>query len=325
MDNAYLAGQKLLCGGYSQYTPTGKGYFAKIGRYGKLPEIGAIQYNYNASMGRVSHVAIVVDCFIDRVEKVFTVKTIEGNSSPKEWDNNGGQVSQKTYANIPFDSVGTGYGNHIDGYGYPIYGEETCAPEELIKIAKGEIGYIEKASSQDVGVIDRSATDSEKVDNKGKNNFTKYGKWYGQNGVAWCQQFVSWCAWMACRVQKQKQFTGWKKTIDNRWQYQKNGQWLYDCWEEIAGRWYAFDTEGYMHIGWLKDGNAWYYLNPEDGAMLASQWLMAHQKWYYLTQSGAMAANAYVKDKKGYCFVREDGIWDMKYCENPGPGAEIAY
>ena len=28
---------------------------------------------------------------------------------------------------------------------------------------------------------------------EGKNNDTKYGKWYGLNNNAWCAMFVSWC------------------------------------------------------------------------------------------------------------------------------------
>lgn len=28
-------------------------------------------------------------------------------------------------------------------------------------------------------------------------NYTKFGEWYGMNGVAWCAIFVSWCFWRA--------------------------------------------------------------------------------------------------------------------------------
>ena len=34
MDNAYSAGQRLLCGGYSQYTPSGKSNFIRMGCFG---------------------------------------------------------------------------------------------------------------------------------------------------------------------------------------------------------------------------------------------------------------------------------------------------
>ena len=40
----------------------------------------------------------------------------------------------------------------------------------LLDIAKAEVGYKE-----------------------GKNNDTKYGKWFGANNQPWCAMFVSWC------------------------------------------------------------------------------------------------------------------------------------
>lgn len=43
--------------------------------------------------------------------------------------------------------------------------------EDIIRVAAAEIGYKE-----------------------GKNNATKYGKWYGMDNNPWCMMFVSWCA-----------------------------------------------------------------------------------------------------------------------------------
>lgn len=43
--------------------------------------------------------------------------------------------------------------------------------KDIVDVAIGEIGYKEEG-----------------------NNSTKYGKWYGANGAAWCHMFVSWCA-----------------------------------------------------------------------------------------------------------------------------------
>lgn len=40
----------------------------------------------------------------------------------------------------------------------------------VVKVARQEVGYIES-----------------------KGNRTKYGEWFGLNGVAWCGIFVSWC------------------------------------------------------------------------------------------------------------------------------------
>ena len=55
----------------------------------------------------------------------------------------------------------------------------------IVKVALGEVGYLEKASNYQL---------DSKAANAGYNNYTKYGQWYGMNGVAWCAEFVSWCA-----------------------------------------------------------------------------------------------------------------------------------
>lgn len=47
---------------------------------------------------------------------------------------------------------------------------------KIIDIAKGEIGYTEIPANS---------------------NKTKYGKWFGYDGVAWCGIFVSWCYFKA--------------------------------------------------------------------------------------------------------------------------------
>lgn len=57
--------------------------------------------------------------------------------------------------------------------------------KRLIEVAKNEVGYLEKASDRNL---------ESKTANAGRENYTKYGKWYGMNGQPWCAMFVSWCA-----------------------------------------------------------------------------------------------------------------------------------
>ena len=67
---------------------------------------------------------------------------------------------------------------------------------ELIKIAKAEIGYKEKASNSQL---------DDKTANAGSANYTKYARdlknagYYNgnKNGYAWCDVFVDWCFYMA--------------------------------------------------------------------------------------------------------------------------------
>ncbi len=44
--------------------------------------------------------------------------------------------------------------------------------EQILKIASREIGYLETPANS---------------------NQTKYGKWFGLDGVSWCAIFISWC------------------------------------------------------------------------------------------------------------------------------------
>ena len=50
MDNAYLAGKKLLRGDYSSYTPTGASYFKHAGAWYSVPVPGDVVYFYNSSL-----------------------------------------------------------------------------------------------------------------------------------------------------------------------------------------------------------------------------------------------------------------------------------
>ena len=70
--------------------------------------------------------------------------------------------------------------------------------EDVVRIAAGEVGYLEKATNKDL--------DSQ-TGNPGKGNWTKYARdlfaakpsYYNgnKNGYDWCTSFVDWCVYMA--------------------------------------------------------------------------------------------------------------------------------
>jgi len=296
--NSYLRGKKLLCGDYSSFTKTGKSYFVKRSRYFKKPKVGDIAYYFSTELDRVAHVGIVIFVKELLLGKVM-MKVIEGNtSSDPGVVRNGGSVSIKTYTFTPGKEL------RYDGFGRPDYGSDTCTVEELIQVAMNEVGYLEKRSNRDL---------NSKTANVGKNNFTKYGEWYGMNGEFWCQMFVSWCAYMACDLHKNAIITGWKKADDAWYYYDEHGSAIKDSWSYINGRWYVFDASGHMIKGWFKSGDDWYYLG-EDGGMLSGQWLDYQGSWYYLDKSGLMARNALVKQSKGdgYDYVGPDGVYNLE-------------
>ncbi len=301
MNNAYAAGKQLLRGGYTQYTVYGKSNFVKNGKYSKIPQAGSIVYFFSKKKGRVAHVEIVTHVSYNPLNKKYTIKHVGGNTSGNAVTRNGGQVAEHT---TTFSLSEVGGRNHINGFGMPLFDDTTCDVNTFLKVVKGEVGYLEKASNKDL---------HHKTANAGFNNYTKYGEWYGCNGVYWCQQFVSWCAYEACRRYLANKKTEWFKLDDGNWQYRLNGNIVKGQWLEIGGRWYVFDEAGNAVAGWFKSEGDWYYLNPADNTMLSGQWIDLDGKEYYLTKAGVMATSAYVKHKGKYFWVNEAGELEYKW------------
>lgn len=105
---------------------------------------------------------------------------------------------------------------------------------------------------------------------------------------------------------------GWEKSADG-WRYRLNGSFIRNKWKRIKGRWYVFNDVGLMVTGWFKSGDSWFYLNPDDGSMVSDQWLSYRGDSYYLTSTGAMAKDCYVKAKGRNLYYWVDG--DGHYCK----------
>lgn len=156
------------------YCPSHVNFFKNKGRYfargAKTPQAGDIIF-FTTSGTSACHVGIVVSVGSGKVN------TVEGNTSgASTLVSNGGGVFQKSYYLTS---------TYILGYGRPSYAPGEAA--KMVSIALGEVGYLEKRSSSNL---------DSKTANAGSNNYTKYGKWYGLDGQAWCDMFVSWCAYM---------------------------------------------------------------------------------------------------------------------------------
>lgn len=308
MDNAHAKGKALFWGDYFQYTPTGVSLARKAGRYitdGSKVRRGDLAFFYYDSLGRVGHVLAAYVVSVNHSREIIHIKSIEGNTSGAAYERNGGMVAAKEYI-IRFNEIGGR--NKWNGFARPIYGDDTCTADELIEVLEAEIGYIEKESNSQL---------DNKTANAGENNYTKYGKWYGCNGVAWCAQFQSWCGYMACKRHMERSGTGWERQADGSWHYRVNGVPVKNAWKEIntvSGlQWFVFSGNGTMITGWFgNEAGDWYYLNPDDGAMLAAQWFKVNGKWYYATKSGQTAKNTYVKSTAPdlYCWVGADGSWE---------------
>lgn len=89
--------------------------------------------------------------------------------------------------------------------------------EKLIRIARKEVGYLEKASNKDL---------DSKVDNAGNNNYTKYARdlYPALQGQPWCDMFVDWCFVKAFGKVKARQLLcgGFSAYTPDSAQYYKN-------------------------------------------------------------------------------------------------------
>lgn len=306
---AYEAGRKLLRGDYSAYTPDFASQGRKSGAYFTTPQVGDVVEFYSSGKRRVGHTGIVTAAALKN--GMWTIETVEGNSSPGLFTTDGGCVSVHRYEFLPSQVGGA---NRINGFLRPDFCAETCSAEQLVSIARSQVGYCEKASNDHLE--DFRA-------NPGTANYTKYGAWakqcgWGYQPAEWCGMFVSWCAYMACKT-AHDYTPGWIRQDDGSWSYRKDGDIVRDKWLYDGGRWYVFDGAGRMITGWYHDSDGdWYYL-ADDGGMCASQWVADSRDSYYMTHTGAMARNAYVKADKPlngmwiYYWVNEHGKYEEQW------------
>ncbi len=73
----------------------------------------------------------------------------------------------------------------------------------------------------------------------------------------------------------------WKQNNTGWWYTQESSYSV--GWEQIDGKWYYFDSNGYMKTGWINDNGTWYYC------------------W----SNGQMAQNCYV----GNYYLNNNGVW----------------
>ena len=70
--------------------------------------------------------------------------------------------------------------------------------------------------------------------------------------------------------------------------------------EEIDGKYYAFDSNGYMKTGWVYQWDTWYYFNA-NGSRASNQWI---DDTYYVDADGSMLTNRWIDDSN---YVGSDG------------------
>ncbi len=181
--------------------------------------------------------------------------------------------------------------------------------EKIIEVALSQVGYLEKATNADLDSF---------TGNAGRNNYTKYGAWYGMNGEPWCDMFVSWCA-------------------DQAGEYEAVGKFSY-CPSHVQffkgrGEWYA--TNGQKgdiiffgdadHVGIVEYVSGG-YVHTIEGNTSGASGLVANgggvcRKSYSVNSNYIMGygrpkygtaktyTEGWVQDSKGWWYRYTDGTW----------------
>ena len=108
--------------------------------------------------------------------------------------------------------------------------------------------------------------------------------------------------------------TSWVK-IDEKWFYAtESGKIIRNKWEKINGSWYRFDETGIMLSKTIYND----YLLQTSGAMAEKNWVKMDEKWYYATDSGKVVRNKWEKINSSWYLFDKDGVmlssqWKDKY------------
>ncbi|GEA30016.1 GH25 family lysozyme [Clostridium diolis] len=96
----------------------------------------------------------------------------------------------------------------------------------------------------------------------------------------------------------------WINENDKWWYKHTDGTFTKDAWEFINGKWYLFDSEGWMIHDWKKYGDSWYYFGDYNNGAMKTGWYCDEKssKWYYFNGEGIMQTGRIKIDDKWYHF-----------------------
>lgn len=106
----------------------------------------------------------------------------------------------------------------------------------------------------------------------------------------------------------------WKKNSKGWWfsynkatqNAQQNKTYPANEWVRIKGKYYHFNSSGYMSANWYKQNVSWYWLGS-DGAM-KTKWQKVKGKWYYMSPSdGVMLTGSQLINNKWYVLDNNSG------------------
>lgn len=97
------------------------------------------------------------------------------------------------------------------------------------------------------------------------------------------------------------------KGVNAEWKHDSNGWWNSEGnswsvgWKEINGKWYFFNSNGYMQKGWVLNNGKWYFL--DSNGIMQTGIIQVDGKIYYLSLSGEMQVGNVNLNGKKYSFT----------------------
>ena len=104
----------------------------------------------------------------------------------------------------------------------------------------------------------------------------------------------------AIAAMPKKASAAWISNYYGGWAY-SDGYHLATGWKWIDGKWYYFNSNGYMMTGWINDGGKWYYL--DGNGVMQTGVIQVEGKVYLMSNSGDMQVGLAVVNGKEYNFA----------------------
>ncbi len=194
------------------------------------------------------------------------------------------------------------------------------------------------------GVVYPSQATIDNVISLAKTKMVEYGldkahviRHYDVNGKPCPKYWVNEDCW---DKEFHSKLVGWALYNDNWYWLDGNGNVVKNTWIQYNQKWYRLGADGIMFVDkWIQNNSGtWSYVGPNgdaltgwqqlawngvvswycfdfNGNMVKSQWINHNGKDYYVTFSGAMATNCYIKSTTHelYYWVNEHGVWEPEW------------
>lgn len=95
---------------------------------------------------------------------------------------------------------------------------------------------------------------------------------------------------------------------NNKWWYRHtDGTYTVSNWEKIDGKWYLFNSEGWMCFEWQNNDGVWFYLGKDTDGSMKTGWVQTNSKWYYLDMESGEMRTGWVKYKDHWYYLDKTG------------------